>query len=349
MSIYFYWMIGEVVFIILLFSFLIFKLWRSAKNKKGNIVLPETLSGKVIYYTKYILRLLGFGVGILLALSIFVAFERNLLSVFMETAPAPSEVTIPPDLGFDVTEVTFESEDNVTLAGWHTPSQNGATVILLHGYGGNRTGMIWHAQQLTDAGYGILMYDERANGESTGEYRSYGWEDTRDVQAAIQFIHSQNPDEAIGAAGCSTGASIVVYSAALFPEIEATWGDGNSSVRAQDMPTPTNPLIALLIGGNYMLDWMYVVKLGIEAPAPLSDVLPDIAPRPVMFVGGGTPFPILGSEGELFTHRFAEMAGSNAQTWVIPEATHCDGPFLIPEEYSQRMIEFFDAAFGVIR
>lgn len=349
MSIYFYWMIGEIILIMIFFSFIIFKLWRKAKTQTGKIEIQETIHEKISHYTKRVLRLLGFGIGIFLAVTLFITIERSALSVFLETAPAPSEVNIPPDLGFDVEVVTFESEDGITLAGWYTPSQNGATIILLHGYGGNRTGMIWHAKQLVKSGYGILMYDERASGESTGEYRSYGWEDHLDVKAAIQFIHAQDPNQSIGAAGCSTGASIVVYSAALYPEIGAVWGDGNSSVRAQDLPAPKNPLMAVIIASNYLLDWMYTVKLGIEAPAPLTDVLPNIAPRPLMLVGGGTENPIMGSEADFHTLRFAERAGENAQVWVIPEATHCDGPRERPEEYAQKLVQFFDEAFNITR
>ncbi len=346
---YQYWMIGELTFIILFFSTIIFRLWHKAKNKTGKTKSPETFKGKLGYFTKYLLRILGVGLGTLLALSIFIALERTMLSVYTETTPAPSEVTIPPDLGFDVEEVTFESEDGVTLAGWHTPTKNGATIILLHGYGGNRTAMIWHAQQLVDAGYGVLMYDERASGESTGDYRSYGWEDTRDVKAAIQFLNSRGMGENIGALGCSTGASIVVYSAALYPEIDAAWGDGNSSVRAQDLPTPKNIVMALITGGNHLLDWMYTVKLHIELPAPLIEVIDDIAPRPLMLVGGGTERPLVGSEADMYTLRFAKIAGPNAQAWVIDEATHCDGPIQRPQEYSQKMVTFFDEAFGIER
>lgn len=349
MSIYFYWMIGEVILIILLFSFILFRLWQKARTQTGKIEIPETIHGKIIHYTKHVLRLFAFGLGIFLAITLFITIERSALSVFLETAPTPSEVNIPSDLGFDVEEITFESEDGIILAGWFTPSQNDATIILLHGYGGNRTSMIWRAKQLVNSGYGVLMYDERASGESTGEYRSYGWEDTRDTKAAIQFIHAQNPNENIGAAGCSTGASIVVYSAALYPEIGAVWGDGNSSVRAQDLPTPKNPLMAVIIASNYMLDWMYTVKLGIEAPAPLTDVLPNIAPRPLMLVGGGTENPLLGSEAEFHTLRFAERAGENAQVWIIDEATHCDGPRQRPEEYAQKLVLFFDKAFNITR
>jgi uncharacterized protein len=350
-NIYYYWVVGELAVIFLFFSFIIYKLWRAAKAKEkaGKPEPPETLNGKISHYTKYILRILGVGLGAFVGVVLFITIERVALSVYMETAPTPSKVTIPPDLGFDVEEVVFISEDGITLAGWLVPSQNDATIILLHSYGNNRTGMIWHAEKLVDAGYGVLMYDERASGESTGEYRSYGWEDTRDVKAAIQFLNSRNPGKNIGAAGCSTGADIVVYSAALYPEIGAIWGDGNSTVRAHDLPAPKNPLMALLIGSNYLTDWLYTIKLGIEAPAPMINVLSDIAPRPVVFVGGGRERPVVGSEAELFTLRFAELAGSNAQAWIIHEATHCDGPFVRAEEYTARMVNFFDTAFGIPR
>ena len=73
-------------------------------------------------------------------------FYRNWIGLQTETAPAPSQVEIPADLPFDVEEVTFLSEDGLRIAGWYVPPENGALVILLHGYGGNRTAMIWHAE-----------------------------------------------------------------------------------------------------------------------------------------------------------------------------------------------------------
>ncbi|GMV34880.1 MAG: hypothetical protein DCC59_12295 [Chloroflexi bacterium] len=349
MSFQIIWAIGELIFILVFFLVVFYQLKSRLKTQTANIESPAAPGGRIVNILIRLVRVLGFGVGVFLLLAFFVGVERAVYSVFTETSPAPSEVFIPDNLGFEVEEVTFASEDGITLAGWFTPSQNGGTVILLHGYGGNRTGMVWHARQLTEAGFGVLMYDERASGESGGEYRSYGWEDTRDVKAAIQFIHSRNPDEHIGAAGCSTGADIAVYGAALYPQIEAAWGDGNSSVRARDLPVLKNPLIALISLNNFLLDWLYTVKLGIEAPDPMTDVLPDIAPRPVMFVGGGMDRPLLGSEADLFTLRYAALSGPNAQAWVIPEATHCDGPRQRPEEYAQKMTAFFAEAFKDVK
>lgn len=339
------WIIGELVFILVFFLVIFLLLKRSLKTKTAVIEEPKTVGGRVVGVLMRLARVFGFGIGVFLLLAVIIGMERSIYTALADTAPAPSEVSIPPDLGFAVEEVTFTSEDGITLAGWFTPSQNGGTVILLHGYGGNRTSMIWHARQLTGAGFGVLMYDERASGESGGEYRSYGWEDTRDVKAAVQFIQTRNPNEHIGAAGCSTGADIAVYGAALYPEIEAAWGDGNSPVRAQDAPLFKNPILTLIVTTNYFLDWLYTVKLDIEAPAPMTDVLPDIAPRPVMFVGGGTDRPLLGSEADLFTLRYAALTGANAQAWVIPEAIHCDGPRHRPEEYAERMTAFFAEAF----
>lgn len=347
MNIYQHWFIGEIVFIIFFFSFIFFKLRQKTKNRTTTI--PEPSTEKIKYFIIYLFKIVGFGFSVFLILGIIITLERTVLSVITETAPTPSEVNIPDDLGFDVQEITFESEDGINLASWFTPPQNNATIILLHGYGGNRTSMIWHAQKLTQNGYGVLMYDERASGESTGSYRSYGWEDTQDVKAAIQFLTSQDADENIGILGCSTGASIAVYSTALYPQIDAAWGDGNSSVRAQDLSTPKNIFMAFIIGSNYLLDWIYTIKLNIDAPTPLSDVIQNIAPRPLMLVGGGVERPIIGSEADLFTLRFYELAGSNAQVWVIPEATHCDGPFVIPDEYSKSMIQFFDEVFNITR
>jgi pimeloyl-ACP methyl ester carboxylesterase len=352
MSILQYWPILEAVVILAVFGAAIFGMWRKVKARAKNPPpRPATLAGRIGAGAMYLLRLAGFFVGVFLAVALVVMIERDIFSVITETAPTPSEVTIPSNLEFEVEEVTFKSEDDLTLAGWYVPPQNGAVIILLHGYGGNRTGMIWHARQLIEAGYGVLMYDERASGESGGTYRSYGWEDTRDVEGAIRFLRARQAEgrAGIGVAGCSTGADIALRGAAMFPELGAVWADGASTVRAQDMPAPKNPITALFVAANYMLDWMYTLKLDIELPAPLTDVLDEIAPRPILLVGGGTKRPIVGSEADLYTLRYAEIAGPNAQAWIIPEATHCNGPRLRPDDYAARMVAFFDAAFGIQR
>jgi len=335
----------EVILMLGVFAVLLFFL-RARRMKREQSQKPAKRG--FWKYMVYILRLLGFGLAAFLLVSLAIMVYRNWITVQADVAPAPSQVNVPADLPFEVEEVTFPSEDGLQMVGWFVPSQNGATVILLHGYGGNRLAMRWHAEWLVEAGYGVLMYDERASGESQGTYRSYGWEDARDVGGALAFLNDRPEvdEEKVGIAGCSIGGQIALQGAAYYPQIGAVWADGPAIIRAQDVPAPTNPIYALILAANYMLDWMLERKLDIKAPPPMIAIIGDIAPRPIMLVGGGQPQPFVGSEGDRLP-LYVRSAGENAELWVIPEAHHCDGPLTSPEEYSKRMVDFFDAAFDV--
>ena len=98
--------------------------------------------------------------------------------------------------------------------------------------------------------------------------------------------------------------------------------------------------------GNYLYDVIYPLKLGVELPTPMIELLPTIAPRPIMLVGGGMPMPVTGSEAPQMNF-YAQHAGENAEVWIIEEAFHCDGPGKRPEEYAAKLVGFFDAAFGM--
>jgi pimeloyl-ACP methyl ester carboxylesterase len=352
MSLVPYWQVIDATVVIVILSLFLFGVLRSAKRRKANPrIAPKTFLGRIGFAFLYVLRVVGVGLAAFLAIAVGIMLERNIYSYLTETVPAPSEVTLPPDLPFDVEEVTFEGGDGFMMAGWKVPSQNGVTIILLHGYGGNRISMLWHAKRLVKAGYGVLLYDERASGESEGTRRSYGWEDPRDVEGAIRFIETEsaNATERIGIVGCSIGAQIALQSAAYYPKLGAVWADGPSTVRAQDMPASKNPIVMLVKVGNYSLDWIYGLGLEMDAPTPMVDIIGEIAPRPIMLVGGGVAQPLVGSEADMMIPRYAQFAGSNAQVWIIREAVHCDGPNYHPDEYASRMVEFFDTAFGITR
>jgi pimeloyl-ACP methyl ester carboxylesterase len=346
---------GELVLLAVLFSALIllirFRLrMATAKIPLQKEAIQQTTAQKIRQVILYTLRLTGFAALSLLLAVLAIMIYRVYYGVSMDTAPTPSQVEIPTGLSFQVEEVQFISEDSVQIAGWFVPSRNGATIILLHGYGGNRSAMLWHAQQMVDAGYGVLMYDERASGESGGTHRSYGWEDPRDVDGALKFLKNKYGADSnqVGIAGCSMGAQIALQGAAYNTEIGAVWADGTAIIRAQDIPPQSNILTQLVVAGNYMMDWASAIKLGMDAPPPMIEIIDDIAPRPIMLVGGGVSRPLFGNEGRFMLY-YAQYAGNHAETWIIPEAYHCDGPMVRPNEYAARMIKFFDSAFGLNR
>ncbi len=294
----------------------------------------------------YALRLIGFAVVAFVIIGGSVLLYEDYKAVDSDITPTPSTVEIPGGLPFQVEAVTFSGGDDLKMAGWFVPPRNGATIILLHGYGGNRAGMLWHADKLVRAGYGVLLYDERASGESAGKNRSYGWQDAADVGGAVRYIQTraQGSSQKIGIAGCSIGGQIALQGAAYYPEIKAVWADGPSGIRANDLPPPHNWATGIATLSGYIIDWMFTWRLNVPPPASMIEIIGTIAPRPIMMVAGGTPHPHFGSES-IRVEYLARYAGKNAMMWIIPEAYHCDGPYYRPDEYAARMIGFFDAAF----
>ena len=94
------------------------------------------------------------------AFLLFGVIGYDALGVYMWTEPVPRTVCCqtPGDYGLVYEEVSLDSCDDTTLAGWYLPSQNGAAVIMLHGYGGTRLQVLPQAAMLGNAGYGVLLY-----------------------------------------------------------------------------------------------------------------------------------------------------------------------------------------------
>lgn len=339
---------GLAIVIALAVFILLMLLARRRKLRSGENT-PQSILARSKRNLFYPLRLVGFTLLVILLLAGGLLVYVDYQTMLSDLAPTPSLVEVPPNLPFRVEEVTFTGEDHLKLAGWYVPPTNGATIILLHGYGGNRLGMLWHAQTLVKAGYGVLMYDERASGESEGQRRSYGWEDAPDVGVALDFLNSRTAagKARVGIAGCSIGGQIALQGAARYPQIAAVWADGTSQVKAKDIPIYSWQSFVSYVS-TQILDQMYVRIAGIKAPSALVDTIGTIEPHPVMLVAGGKPHPAFGPE-YLHIEPLARHVGKHSQMWVIQEAIHCDGPSQRPEEYARRMLEFFDDSFNISR
>ena len=58
-------------------------------------------------------------------------------------------------------------------------------VLLFHGVADNRVGDLGVADFLLRAGYGVVMMDSRAHGESEGDLATYGWKERDDVRVVV--------------------------------------------------------------------------------------------------------------------------------------------------------------------
>jgi pimeloyl-ACP methyl ester carboxylesterase len=121
-------------------------------------------------------------------------------------APANHIVDRAP-ANLHVEDVEFPSASGAMIRGWFAPGKtNRGVVILLHGIRADRMAMVPRAQFLVREGFSVLLFDFQAHGESSGKQITFGYLESRDAAAAVDFIHEKCPGERVGVIGVSMGA-----------------------------------------------------------------------------------------------------------------------------------------------
>jgi pimeloyl-ACP methyl ester carboxylesterase len=106
--------------------------------------------------------------------------------------------------------------EGITLRGWMFPAVNPrGTVIFLHGRNGDRADGVMVAERLVPEGWDVLVYDERAHGESGGEYSTFGYWERRDLSRVIDYLHADR----VVVMGVSLGGAVAIQGAADDPRI----------------------------------------------------------------------------------------------------------------------------------
>jgi pimeloyl-ACP methyl ester carboxylesterase len=198
---------------------------------------------------------------------------------------------------------------------------------------------------LAKHGYGVLLYDQRACGESQGKMRSYGWLDADDLLEAVKFVQLQ-PDvdpERIGVLGTSLGGQIAIRATAQSPAIRAVVSDGTGMAVAADIPPAQTPKEWFYGLSNSLLDLIQWAQTGVKPPRGVIETIPEIAPRPLLLIATGQSERFPGMELRYGRALYA-ASGEPKTLWELPEVAHCGGLAAHPQEYEQKVVAFFEAA-----
>lgn len=247
-----------------------------------------------------------------------------------------SSVTGTPDLGRAHQDVTLTTSDGLKLQGWYVPSRNRAAVLVFPGRSGNKQR---HARNLIGHGYGLLLIDNRGQGESEGDPNAFGWDDETDVNAALDFLTGR-PDvdnHRIGGLGLSVGGETLLETAAHTDRVRALVSEGaGARTWKEDHELP---------GAEGWLLLPFFVSASASTatfsntmpPESLKELVKDIPPRPVFLIH---------ARGEVLNEVYYESAGEpeNWELWEVPGAKHVGGLEAQPEEYERRVVGFFDRA-----
>ena len=103
-------------------------------------------------------------------------------------AHPPRRLNWMPQSPLEFREVTFHARDGLTLFGRFAAGRNRAAVILAHGLGSSGSDMVFHAETLARAGYGVFLIDLRAHGSSDGDTSTFGLREADDVAGAVDYL-----------------------------------------------------------------------------------------------------------------------------------------------------------------
>jgi dienelactone hydrolase len=235
----------------------------------------------------------------------------------------------------DYRTVAFTASDGVDLEGWYRPSQNGASVLMVSGGGGNRRSTLRHAEMLVRHGYGVLVYDPRGSGNSGGTVNSYGWGWEKDAAAALDFLAERDDVEAgrVGALGLSTGADIAIDIAARRPDVKAVVADGAAAIGYEDIEAYTSRTL------DRVPMWVLFKSLEvIQGRSGPDEALADQIARSRaqhLIISAGKPEQ---KWGELYD----DAGGDRSELWHLPDAGHTAALRQYPEAYEQRVVSFFE-------
>ena len=252
--------------------------------------------------------------------------------------PVQTRIGNPPtDLAAQ--PLTFASDLGANVHGWWCPIQNRrGAVLLLPGLRANRLSMIDRARFLHRAGYSVLLIDFQATGETKGDHITFGWKESRDVLAAINFVRHIDPTARVAIIGSSLGGVAALLATPplrvdglvleeVYPTIEIATRNRmeNYLGRVGRILTP------VLLN---QLQW----RLGVSA----SQL------RPVDHIAN-VECPVLIMSGEKDrnsrpsdTQMLFERARSPKQLWFVPNAGHVDLHRAARVDYESRVLAFLE-------
>ncbi len=152
----------------------------------------------ITFYTLLLLLVLGFELGApYLIIKPFKLPQRT-------TAAAQS---------LNYKALTITTADNIKLVGDLVLPPTGkvrGALIMLHGINGNRSFFLRSANEQAAAGVAVFVFDQRAHGESGGEFCTFGYNEKKDISTIIDTLQHYIPNIPLGVWGQSLGGAVAI-------------------------------------------------------------------------------------------------------------------------------------------
>lgn len=272
----------------------------------------------------------------------------NTPASFQNTVEEWPDFDVSPFVMKEYEAVRFPSrQPGLELTGWYVSGDSGAPVVILtHGIGSCKcsTRILVAAGMLNRNGFNVFMYDMREHGESDIEdgRAAIGTEEYLDLLGAWDWLIGEKgfTPEQIGVYGQSLGAATTLIAFGQETKLAAAFVDSpfsdlrviiNEELSRNNYPTflvPGALLMAKVVAGDDL------TSFGPQA------ALTNDAGRPI-FIVHGTGDTRINVHHARDLAALGEQAGANLTVWIPENVGHVEAEFASPEEYEQKLVEFF--------
>ena len=277
---------------------------------------------------------------LLAALAVAVLLVVAGVSIAATVVTRPHRTAVGPPRLRNFESVSFTTAAGDTLRGWLALGKTGhGAIALLHGIHSDRRSMTARALVLARAGYGVLLFDFHAEGESSGRRITFGATEAADAAAAVAYLRLRAPGERIGAIGVSMGGAAALLGNApldvdalvlesVYPTIDAAVRD-RLAAYAGPLGTIVTPLFLAQLRPRFGID-----------PAALRPIDHIAQVRaPLLLMSGTADHDTHIAEAKALFAR----AHAPKTFWAVPGAGHEDLHAYDPSDYEQRVLAFFAA------
>jgi pimeloyl-ACP methyl ester carboxylesterase len=243
----------------------------------------------------------------------------------------------PADLHAE--SVLIPSASGATIHGWFSEVPGStAAIALFHGIHADRRAMLTRAELFRQAGYSVLLIDFQGHGESTASEITFGYRESKDVEASIDWLHKRMPSAQVGAIGVSMGGAALAL--AKHPlKLNAVVLESAYSTIDLAVENRVKSNIGFIGGAVWPLLTMQLhPRVGINTSdlRPI-DHLADVG-CPILVAGGAADPYTVASE----TEAMYATAQQPKEMWLVPGARHQDLQRFVPKDYQKHVFRFLE-------
>lgn len=254
--------------------------------------------------------------------------------VFGVSNPRPENRNLP-NKNFE----TIRLKSNREIACWSILAENPkGTVVLFHGYGGDKSTMLDKSEVFLELGYSTLLVDFMGSGESEGKQTTIGFLEAEQVKTCFDYL-TKKGEQNIYLFGTSMGAVAImkaVHDHAIPARgimLECPFGSMYETVSARFrmMKTPTFPMAGLLVfwGGLQNGFWAFA-----HNPIAYAKKIEC----PTLLMHGAKDPKVSRKEIDAI---FNNLVGQK-ELIIYPKAGHENYLLKYKKEWTQSMLEFME-------